>query len=121
MLDIGGLELVLVAIVGLLIVGPERLPEVLRSFGLWIGRLKRAFYAAKTEIEQEIGMDDIQRQLHNESVLKEIKKIETEALTGGSEPITEIPASEPEAQKTPPPSDADLERLHQKTRGQETI
>ncbi len=58
MLDIGGLELLLVAIVGLLIVGPERLPEVLRSFGLWIGRLKRAFHAAKTEIEQEIGMDD---------------------------------------------------------------
>jgi len=74
LLDIGGLELLLVAIVGLLIVGPERLPEVLRSFGLWIGRLKRAFHAAKTEIEQEIGMDDIQRQLHNESVLKEIKK-----------------------------------------------
>ena len=118
MLDIGGLELLLVAIVGLLIVGPERLPEVLRSFGLWIGRLKHAFHAAKTEIEQEIGMDDIQRQLHNESVLKEIKKIETEALTGGSEPVTEIPVSEPEAQTTAPPSDADLERLHQKHRGQ---
>jgi len=116
--DIGGLELLLVALVGLLIVGPERLPEVLRSFGLWIGRLKHAFYAAKTEIEQEIGMDDIQRQLHNESVLKEIKKIETEALTGGSEPVTEIPVSEPEVQKTAPPSDADLERLHQKHRGQ---
>ena len=94
MLDIGGLELLLVAIVGLLIVGPERLPEVLRSFGLWIGRLKRAFHAAKTEAE---------------------------ALTGGAEPVPEIPVSEPEAQKTAPPSDADLERLHQKTRGQETI
>ena len=105
------------AIVGLLIVGPERLPEVLRSFGLWIGRLKRAFHTAKTEIEQEIGMDDIQRQLHNESVLKEIKKIETEALTGGSEPVTEIPVTEPEAQKTAPPSDADLERLHQSIGG----
>ena len=105
------------AIVGLLIVGPERLPEVLRSFGLWIGRLKRAFNAAKTEIEQEIGMDDIQRQLHNESVLKEIKKIESEALTGGSEPVPEMPVSEPEAGKTAPPSDADLERLHQKHGG----
>ena len=110
MFDIGGLELLLVTIVGLLIVGPERLPEVLRSFGLWIGRLKRAFQAAKTEIEQEIGMDDIQRQLHNESVLKEIKKIETEALTGGPEPVPETPGSESPA----PPSEADLERLHQK-------
>ena len=93
---------------GLLIVGPERLPEVLRSLGLWIGRLKRAFHAAKTEIEQEIGMDDIQRQLHNESVLKEIKRIETEALTGGSEPVPEIPKSEPIARKTASSSDGDL-------------
>tara|TARA_A100001011_G_C13978927_1_gene702454 strand:+ start:175 stop:510 length:336 start_codon:yes stop_codon:yes gene_type:complete len=108
--DIGGLELLLVTIVGLLIVGPERLPEVLRSFGLWVGRLKRAFQAAKTEIEQEIGMDDIQRQLHNESVLKEIKKIESEAVTGGSEPVPETSRTESPA----PPSEADLERLHQK-------
>ena len=113
MFDIGGLELLLVTIVGLLIVGPERLPEVLRSFGLWIGRLKRAFQAAKIEIEQEIGMDDIQRQLHNESVLKEIKKIETEAITGGSEPVSQTPRPESSA----PPSEADLERLHQKQLG----
>ena len=118
MFDIGGLELLLVAIAGLLIVGPERLPEVLRSFGLWIGRLKRAFQAAKTEIEQEIGMDDIQRQLHNESVLKQIKKIETEALTGGPTPVPEIPSSESASRKTPPPSDAELERLNEKHRGQ---
>ena len=110
MFDIGGLELLLVTIVGLLIVGPERLPEVLRSIGLWIGRLKRAFQAAKIEIEQEIGMDDIQRQLHNESVLKEIKKIETEAINGGSEPVSQAPRPESSA----PPSEADLERLHQK-------
>ena len=114
MLDIGGLELLLIAIVGLLVVGPERLPEVLRSFGLWIGRLRRAFHAAKTEIEQEIGMDDIQRQLHNESVLKEIKKIETEARTGGSEPESGISTSESNAREKSPPSDADVERRHQK-------
>ena len=121
MFDIGGLELLLVAIAGLLIVGPERLPEVLRSIGLWVGRIKRAFNAAKAEIEQEIGMDDIQSQLHNESVLKEIKRIETEALTGGSEPVPEISKSEPKARKTALSSDGDLEQLHQKNKDQETI
>jgi len=109
--DIGGFELLLVAIMGLLIVGPERLPEVLRSIGLWMGRLKRAFNAAKTEIEQEIGMDDIQRQLHNESVLKEIKKIEDEAVKGIQlEPIEE------NTQKisSVPRTEAELERLNEK-------
>ena len=111
MFDIGGFELLLVAIVGLLIVGPERLPEVLRSIGLWMGRLKRAFNAAKTEIEQEIGMDDIQRQLHNESVLNEIKKIEKEAIEGVQLETTETisPGS-----TQVPRSEAELERLNEK-------
>ena len=111
MFDIGGFELLLVAIVGLLIVGPERLPEVLRSIGLWMGRLKRAFNAAKTEIEQEIGMDDIQRQLHNETVLKEIKKIEDEAVKG----IHLESIEETTAKNSPVPrSEAELERLNEK-------
>ena len=114
MFDIGGLELLLVTIVGLLIVGPERLPEVLRSFGLWISKLKRAFHAAKIEIEQEIGMDDIQRQLHNESVLKEIRKIETEAVAGESEPIPTTSASKSSTRKTDTQSEVDLEEIHQK-------
>ena len=111
MFDIGGFELLLVAIVGLLIVGPERLPEVLRSIGLWMGRLKRAFNAAKTEIEQEIGMDDIQRQLHNESVLNEIKQIEKEAIEGIQLESTET-ISPGSAQV--PRSEAELERLNEK-------
>lgn len=87
MFDIGGFELLLVAVVGLLIIGPERLPEVLRTTGLWIGRLQRSFNAAKTEIEKEIGMEDIQRQLHNESILNEIKNIESEALKERDDPL----------------------------------
>ncbi len=110
MFDIGGFELLLVAIVGLLIVGPERLPEVLRSIGLWMGRLKRAFYAAKTEIEQEIGMDDIQRQLHNESVLNEIKKIEQETMKGVQ---MESPETITKKNSPVPRSEAELERLNE--------
>ena len=111
MFDIGGFELLLVAIVGLLIVGPERLPEVLRSIGLWMGRLKRAFHAAKTEIEQEIGMDDIQRQLHNEPVLNEIKKIEKEAIGDVQSGSTETISA---TSNKVPRSEAELESLNQK-------
>jgi len=79
MFEIGFPELVLIAIVGLLVIGPERLPEALRTLGLWLGRLRRSFMSVKTEIEKEIGMDDIRRQLHNEAVLEEMKRIEREA------------------------------------------
>lgn len=79
MFEIGFPELVLIAIVGLLVIGPERLPEALRILGLWLGRLRRSFLSVKTEIEKEIGMDEIRRQLHNEAVLEEMKRIERQA------------------------------------------
>lgn len=71
-------ELLLVAFVALLVLGPERLPETLRTLGLWLGRLRRSFTSVKTELEKEIGMDEIRRQLHNEAVMEEMKRIERE-------------------------------------------
>ncbi|PWB32111.1 twin-arginine translocase subunit TatB [Pseudomonas sp. SDI] len=62
-------ELLLVGLVALLVLGPERLPGAARTAGLWIGRLKRSFNAIKQEVEREIGADDIRRQLHNEHIL----------------------------------------------------
>lgn len=62
-------ELLLVGLVALLVLGPERLPGAARTAGLWIGRLKRSFNAIKTEVEREIGADEIRRQLHNEHIL----------------------------------------------------
>jgi sec-independent protein translocase protein TatB len=76
--DIGAVELLLIAIVGLLVIGPERLPETLRTLGLWMGRMRRSFNAVKTEIEKEIGMDEVKRQLHNEAIMEEMKRIEAE-------------------------------------------
>ena len=78
MFDIGFPELMLVAVIGLLVLGPERLPEALRTLGLWLGRLRRSFGNVKAEIEKEIGMDEIRRQLHNEAVMEEMKRIEDE-------------------------------------------
>ena len=69
MFDIGFTELLLVGIVALLVLGPDRLPGAVRTAGLWIGRIKRSFSAIKAEVEREIGADEIRRQLHNEQIL----------------------------------------------------
>jgi sec-independent protein translocase protein TatB len=71
-------ELLLVGLVALLVLGPNRLPGAARTAGLWIGRLKRSFNAIKTEVERELGADEIRRQLHNEHILQmeqEAKKL----------------------------------------------
>lgn len=74
MFDIGFPELVVVSIVALVVIGPERLPETVRTIMLWIGRVRQTFTNIKTELEQEIGADEIRRQLHNETILKEINE-----------------------------------------------
>ncbi|MDX1297245.1 MAG: Sec-independent protein translocase protein TatB [Pseudomonas sp.] len=70
MFDIGFTELLLVGIVALVVLGPDRLPGAVRTAGLWIGRIKRSFSAIKAEVEREIGADEIRRQLHNEQILE---------------------------------------------------
>ncbi len=85
MFDVGFPELMLVAVVGLLVIGPERLPEALRTLGLWFGRMRRSFISVKTEIEKEIGMDEVRRQLHNEAVMDEMKRIEQQVKNTAQE------------------------------------
>ena len=73
MFDIGFLELIFIALIALLVLGPERMPEAIRTTSLWIARLKRSFQQMKSDIETEVGADDIKRQLHNEAILKSIE------------------------------------------------
>lgn len=65
MFDIGFTELVLVGVVGLLVIGPERLPGAIRTASLWLNRLKRGFNDIKREVQQE---------LHNDEVMQELRK-----------------------------------------------
>ena len=94
MFDIGFPEFFLAAVVALLVLGPERLPSALRTLGLWIGRLRRSYYNVKTEIEREIGMDEVRRQLHNEQVMADVQRVEREVRALGDD-IGGQPTSDP--------------------------
>ncbi|QLC73467.1 Sec-independent protein translocase subunit TatB [Pseudomonas sp. LPB0260] len=95
MFDIGFSELLLIGLVALLVLGPERLPGAVRTAGLWIGRIKRSFSAIKAEVEREIGADEIRRQLHNEQILeleREMKAMKQDLLSPGAATKSEAPA-----------------------------
>ena len=72
MFDIGFFELLVIALITLVVMGPERLPEAIKTISLWIGRLKQLLAKTRQDIENEVGMDDIRHQLHNEQVLKDL-------------------------------------------------
>ncbi len=67
MFDVGFWELVLIGVVALVVLGPERLPTAARTAGLLIGKLRRTVYDVKSEIERELQVDEIRRVARQES------------------------------------------------------
>jgi len=72
MFDIGFWELCLIAVVSLLILGPERLPTAARTAGKWIGKIKGMVGNVKAEIDRELQLDEIQQKMReHEQKLRE--------------------------------------------------
>ena len=63
MFDIGFSELFVIAIVALLVLGPERLPKAARFVGLWVRRARAQWYSVKSELENELADDELKRSL----------------------------------------------------------
>ncbi|WP_110675133.1 MULTISPECIES: Sec-independent protein translocase protein TatB [Salinicola] len=63
MFDIGFFELLLIGIVGLLVLGPERLPIAARTAGLWIGRIRRSVANMQREITSQLEAEELRQKL----------------------------------------------------------
>jgi sec-independent protein translocase protein TatB len=61
MFDIGFSELFLIAIVALVVLGPERLPKAARFAGLWVRRARAQWYSVKNELENELASEELKR------------------------------------------------------------
>jgi len=65
MFDIGFSELLVIAIVALIVLGPERLPKAARFAGLWVRRARAQWYSVKDELERELAADELKRNLQD--------------------------------------------------------
>ncbi|MFC5578927.1 Sec-independent protein translocase protein TatB [Lysobacter niabensis] len=63
MFDIGFGEIFLIAVVALLVLGPERLPKAARFAGLWVRRARAQWYSVKAELENELADEELKRSL----------------------------------------------------------
>jgi sec-independent protein translocase protein TatB len=63
MFDIGFAELILIGVVALLVIGPERLPEAIRTASMWLNRIRRGFNEIKQEVQQELQNDAVMQDL----------------------------------------------------------
>lgn len=63
MFDIGASELLVLAVIALIVLGPERLPKAARFAGLWVRRARAQWYSVKSELERELAAEELQRSL----------------------------------------------------------
>ena len=120
MFDVGFSELMVIAVVALIVIGPEKLPGVARTAGHLLGRLQRYVNDVKADINREMQLDELkklQEQVAQEarsmesSVQAQLNSVETslnESIAGPQEaPATRIgdsPAAEPSAPSALPES-----------------
>jgi len=78
MFEVGFWELVLIAVVALLVVGPERLPGLARTAGLWMGRIRRLAQSVKQDISRELAAEELQRTLNKQATIPELEEITEE-------------------------------------------
>jgi sec-independent protein translocase protein TatB len=80
MFDIGFSELLLIAIVALVVLGPERLPKAARFAGLWVRRARSQWDSVKQELERELEAEELKRNLH--SVQASLRDAQTQLREG---------------------------------------
>ena len=61
MFDIGLSEMMIIAVVALVVLGPERLPRVARQAGQWLGKLQRYVSDVKSDINRQMELDDLRK------------------------------------------------------------
>ena len=75
MFDIGFWELTMIAVIALLVIGPDKLPGVARTAGKWVGRARRFVGDVKSDIDRELKQEEIRKALAEDAGLDEIKQI----------------------------------------------
>jgi len=87
MFDIGFFELIVIGILALLVLGPERLPKAARTAGMWIGRIKQGVSSIQQEVNQQLHIEEMQRQLEdNRRKLEETLRQQEQSITESSGP-----------------------------------
>lgn len=117
MFDIGFSEVILIAIVALLVLGPERLPHAVRMAGAFMGKARRMMSNVREELEREVQLAEMQQRIKEQlekAGLEDARKaleqtrqnieethtiLSSDVMAKPAEPATSIPAPNPEVEK----------------------
>ena len=86
MFDVGFSELMMVGLIALLVIGPERLPKAARIAGFWIGKTRSTIANVKAEIKQELHAEEMRQLLQQQQAIsEELQQIATETQSAAED------------------------------------
>ena len=107
MFDIGFSEIVVIAVVALVVLGPEKLPKTARTLGHLFGRLQRYVNDVKSDIKRELELDELKKLQQNvQSAAKEIEESMTSATRDVEQNVRDVEAALSATAATAPPNSA---------------
>ena len=68
MFDIGFWELLLITVLAMIVIGPEKLPGAARTAGRWVGKARRFVEGVKSDVAEEFDVTELKRMIHNQEV-----------------------------------------------------
>jgi len=101
--DIGFGELLLIAVVALVVLGPERLPKAARFAGLWVRRARNQWDSVKQELERELHAEELKRNL--DAVRQSMQQAEQEMRDGTRQVQQQAEALRHDVEATEGPGD----------------
>ena len=78
MLQIGFLEILIILIVGIIVIGPDKLPEFVKFLIKTFTKLQNKFFEFRTSVERDIGAEDLRQDIFNELKMEEFEKEDDE-------------------------------------------
>lgn len=88
MFDVGFWEILLILVLALLVIGPERLPGAARKAGYFVGKARRYIEGVRSEVESELNIDEFKRILHNQEV--QINELQHKLQTGAAKVQSDV-------------------------------
>ena len=104
MFDFSFGEMLVVALVALVVLGPERLPKAARFTGLWVRKARAHWYSVKSELESELASEELKRSLQDGKQAMQETERELHDLAADTRRAVE-PEPERSAEPAPEPRD----------------
>ena len=106
MFDVGFWEIAIIAVIALIVLGPERLPRAARTVGLWVGKARRTLAEVKRDIDRELDATEL-KQIKSDlsdtkDVFQDAAKTMNESVVTEAEIGASVKPSEP-SESTPAP------------------